>query len=56
MDHRSVYSLSVLPPDDEGDDTRQQIQSQLMQFILQFRLESVFIYRSVILLLPQNKV
>ncbi|KAK0123822.1 minichromosome maintenance protein 5 [Cadophora gregata] len=48
MDHRSVYSLSVLPPDDEGDDTRQQIQSQLMQFILQFRLESVFIYRDQI--------
>ncbi|KAH6694981.1 MCM2/3/5 family-domain-containing protein [Leptodontidium sp. 2 PMI_412] len=48
MDHRSVYSLSVLPPDDEGDDTRQQIQSQLMQFILQFRLDSVFIYRDQI--------
>ncbi|KAK6580999.1 hypothetical protein PZA11_006487 [Diplocarpon coronariae] len=48
MDHRSVYSLSVLPPDDDGDDTRQQVQSQLMQFILQFRLESVFIYRDQI--------
>ncbi|PBP23425.1 DNA replication licensing factor mcm5 [Diplocarpon rosae] len=48
MDHRSVYSLSVLPPDEDGDDTRQQIQSQLMQFILQFRLDSVFIYRDQI--------
>lgn len=49
MDQRSVYSLSVLPPDEEGDDTRQKVLSQLMQFILQFRLDSVFIYRSVFL-------
>ncbi|KAI9047368.1 hypothetical protein LZ554_008815 [Drepanopeziza brunnea f. sp. 'monogermtubi'] len=48
MDHRSVYSLSVLPPEDQGDDTRQKLQAQLMQFILQFRLDSVFIYRDQI--------
>ncbi|CZS94173.1 probable cell division control protein nda4 [Rhynchosporium agropyri] len=48
MDYRSVYSLSVLPPDNAPDDSRQQIQIQLMQFILQFRLDSVFIYRDQI--------
>ena len=48
MDRQSVYSLSVLPPDyDNNEDTRGQIQSQLEQFILQFRLDNSFIYRSV---------
>jgi DNA replication licensing factor MCM5 len=49
MDRQSVYSLSVLPPeyDNPNEDTRGQIQSQLEQFILQFRLENAFIYRSV---------
>lgn len=49
MDRQSVYSLSVLPPDyDNNEDTRGQIQSQLEQFILQFRLDNAFIYRLVI--------
>ena len=46
MDRQSVYSLSVLPPEYDNEDTRGQIQSQLQQFILQFRLDNVFIYRS----------
>jgi hypothetical protein len=49
MDRQSVYSLSVLPPeyDNPNEDTRGQVQSQLEQFILQFRLDNAFIYRSV---------
>jgi len=47
MDRRSAYTLSVLAPDfDNSDDTRGQVQNQLEQFILQFRLDNVFIYRS----------
>lgn len=46
MDRQSVYSLSVLAPDQQ-DDSRGQIQSLLEQFILQFRLDNVFIYRLV---------
>jgi DNA replication licensing factor MCM5 len=46
MDRASVYSLSVLPPDYENnDDTRGQVQAQLEQFILQFRLDNSFVYR-----------
>jgi hypothetical protein len=46
MDRQSVYSLSVLPPDYENnDDTRGQVQAQLEQFILQFRLDNAFVYR-----------
>ncbi|KAE8441202.1 minichromosome maintenance protein 5 [Mollisiaceae sp. DMI_Dod_QoI] len=48
MDRQSVYSLSVLPPEYENEDTRGQIQAQLEQFILQFRLENAFIYRDQI--------
>jgi hypothetical protein len=47
MDRQSVYSLSVLPPEYDNEDTRGQIQAQLEQFILQFRLDNAFIYRSV---------
>lgn len=47
MDRQSIYSLSVLQPDYDNlnEDTRGQVQSQLEQFILQFRLENAFIYR-----------
>jgi DNA replication licensing factor MCM5 len=49
MDRQSVYSLSVLPPDYENnDDTRGQVQVQLEQFILQFRLDNAFVYRYVL--------
>jgi hypothetical protein len=46
MDRQSVFSLSVLPPEYDNEDTRGQIQAQLEQFILQFRLDNAFIYRS----------
>ncbi|KAG9243924.1 MCM2/3/5 family-domain-containing protein [Calycina marina] len=50
MDRRTAYSLSVLQPDFESNtgDTRGQVQNQLEQFILQFRLENAFIYRDQI--------
>jgi hypothetical protein len=48
MDRQSVFSLSVLPPEYDSEDTRGQIQAQLEQFILQFRLENAFIYRSIV--------
>jgi DNA replication licensing factor MCM5 len=48
MDRQSVYSLSVLPPDHgENDDSRGQIQAQLQNFILEFQLGNIFIYRFV---------
>jgi hypothetical protein len=47
MDRQSVYSLSVLAPDyGENEDSRGQIQAQLQNFILEFQLGNVFIYRS----------
>ena len=46
MDRQSVYSLSVLAPDpDQHEDSRSQIQAQLREFILEFRLDNIFIYR-----------
>jgi hypothetical protein len=46
MDRQSVYSLNVLPPDFDADqNSRTQIQSQLREFILEFRLDNSFIYR-----------
>lgn len=48
MDRQSVYSLSVLAPDyGENEDSRGQIQAQLQNFILEFQLGNVFIYRFV---------
>ena len=49
MDQQSVYSLSVLAPDpDASEDSRTQIQAQLRDFILEFRLDNAFIYRYAI--------
>jgi len=46
MDKQSVYSLSVFPPDyGETDNLRGEIQRQLRDFILEFRLDNAFIYR-----------
>ena len=45
MDVRSVYSLSVLAPDTDSQNSRTQTQTQLRQFILEFRLDNAFIYR-----------
>ena len=47
MDRQSVYSLSVLPPDQDevNEDSRSHIQARLRDFILEFRLDNAFIYR-----------
>ena len=46
MDIRSVYSLSVLPPEvDTSESSRTQIRAQLRDFILEFRLDNAFLYR-----------
>lgn len=46
MDRQSVYSLSVLTPDQDGtEDSRTHIESQLREFVLEFRLDNAFIYR-----------
>ncbi|KAL8898805.1 MAG: hypothetical protein Q9207_006518 [Kuettlingeria erythrocarpa] len=45
MDRQSVYAISVLPSDpDAAEDSRGQIQAQLRDFILEFRLDNAFIY------------
>jgi hypothetical protein len=49
MDTRSAYALSVLAPDfDDEQNSRTQIQNQFREFILEFRLNSAFIYRFVL--------
>ncbi|EMR64377.1 minichromosome maintenance protein 5 [Eutypa lata] len=46
MDRQSVYSVSVFQPTaGAGEDTRLQIQEQLVTFILQFRHDNIFVYR-----------
>ena len=49
MDTQRPYSLSVLAPDpDASEDSRTQVQAQLREFILEFRLDNAFIYRDQI--------
>lgn len=51
MDRQSVYSVSVFQSTaGAGDDTRLQIQEQLVTFILQFRHDNIFVYRFAFLL------
>lgn len=48
MDTQSVYSTHVYEPSvAETGDTRQQIQTQLETFVLDFRLDNHFVYRYV---------
>lgn len=44
MDRGSVHTLHVFPQE-EGEDTNLQVQKQLETFILEFRLDNVFVYR-----------
>ncbi|KAK3686788.1 minichromosome maintenance protein 5 [Vermiconidia calcicola] len=50
MDRQSVYSLSLFGEDRSanGDQSNRQIQQELVDFILEFHLENVFIYRDQI--------
>ncbi|KAH6655126.1 DNA replication licensing factor mcm5 [Truncatella angustata] len=47
MDRQSAYSVSVFSSASQnaGEDTRSQIQEQLVNFILTFRLDNKFVYR-----------
>ena len=46
MDRQTPYALSVLNPDrNGGEDSRTRIESQLREFVLEFRLDNAFIYR-----------
>jgi len=49
MDRETVYTLSIgLGSTDEGDDSRSKISQQLVNFILEFRVDNQFIYRDQI--------
>lgn len=58
MDRQSVYSLSVLAPDysENSEDSRRQVQTQLQNFILEFRFENAFIYRWAPILQPSEGI
>lgn len=46
MDRQSVYSVSVFQSNQgPNEDTRLQVQEQLVTFILQFRHDNIFVYR-----------
>ncbi|KAI1332150.1 MCM2/3/5 family protein [Xylariaceae sp. FL0255] len=46
MDRQSVYSVSVFPNrESPNEDSRLQIQEQLINFIMQFRHDNIFVYR-----------
>lgn len=46
MDQGTVTSLHVYPQE-EASDSNLQVQKQLETFILEFRLDNIFVYRSV---------
>lgn len=50
MDRQSAYTLSIFPEDRDSaaEDSRAQVQEQLVNFILDFHLENAFIYRDQI--------
>lgn len=49
MDSRSVYSLSVLAPQqDPGSEPRTELQARLKEFVLAFQLDGSYIYRDQI--------
>lgn len=50
MDRQGVYSLSLFGTErnEGGDDTPIRIQQQLVDFVLDFHIDNVFIYRYAI--------
>lgn len=44
MDRGSVQTLHVFPRE-QGEDSNLQVQKQLETFILEFRLDNIFVYR-----------
>lgn len=45
MDNRSVYTVSVYAGEEQGPDSRSEIQKALVNFILEFHIDNIFIYR-----------
>ena len=47
MDRQSVYSLSIFSrsAEEQEPDSRKQIQQRLIEFVLEFQLDNLFIYR-----------
>lgn len=45
MDRPSVYSSRLFPATFENEDTNLHVRAQLESFILDFRLDNVFVYR-----------
>lgn len=45
MDHQSVYSLSIYGERDESADSNKRTQKELVDFVLEFHIDNVFIYR-----------
>lgn len=46
FDQPRVYAASVLPPSEvPGDESRMEIEESFRDFILEFRIDSDFIYR-----------
>lgn len=47
MDRKSVYSLSLFPDDRSanGQESVRHTQQELVEFILEFHLDNIFIYR-----------
>jgi len=51
MDRQSIYSVSVFQNNSgPNEDSRIQLQEQLVNFILQFRHDNIFVYRCVYVL------
>ena len=45
MDSRSLYTVSVYAPEERGPDARSEIQKTLVNFIRDFHIDNIFIYR-----------
>ena len=47
MDRQSVYALSLFGESASaaGDESNRQVQKDLVEFVLHFQLENIFIYR-----------
>ena len=45
MDRQATYTLSLFGESDIGGESNKKIQKELVDFILEFHLENVYIYR-----------
>lgn len=45
MDRQSVYTLSLFGEDKAVEESNKRVQKELVDFVLEFHLDNVFIYR-----------